>query len=682
MASVNHICHLCEEENVSNVATIWCAECETFLCKGCERHHSRIKASKRHQTITLDEYKKLPSFIVDIKSRCEKHDEKYDFYCKFHGDPCCVKCIKDKHKDCRDLDPLVEILRDIKTSAKVSNLDKEFNILLENFETVVKFLNFRTANLQENKTESLNEIRNMRASINKHLDKIEKKMVDDLSLEFNKIKLKSDQFNSEIEDKKKYIQNLQEDLSKLTMYATDLQIFIGLQYLEKSASEEVEVLHDLQKKGQLDEIRLETKFSSDLKCLTDNISTFGTAVAHSSPCTLQLKTSGKYQVHLSVPPKLTIDNIKLNLTTTLKIPNTFKKKEIIGCQILPDGRILILDRISTSLLLFSKNGKYLEKVMVVGSPPSDICYIKHNLIAVTIQHRETILLIDFLKKQITNTIKVSQNSFGIDSNGEVLVVNLHGCPPTLLTVNLDGNILSEIKVPGKFTIRTALSKNNIVCTDWHNRHIYCYTTDGILLWTNKYEDICEPFGITIDKNGFIFVASRKNDKIVVLSEDGETSKTILSKENGIVYPFAINIDKSSSTLLVTNSSNVVRDSQDKFKVDKYGKRLLELCRSLELFLANGRVGSDRGIGHSTCNYSVIDYAIVSPTLFRAVTDFNVLPFDPVPSDVHNHICLQLFSNIASVNNLNVSVDLDITNDSDIVIACEGESIVKPRWASD
>ncbi|CAC5403474.1 unnamed protein product [Mytilus coruscus] len=64
------------------------------------------------------------------------------------------------------------------------------------------------------------------------------------------------------------------------------------------------------------------------------------------------------------------------------------------------------------------------------------------------------------------------------------------------------------------------------------------------------------------------------------------------------------------------------------------------------------------------------------------TDFNVLPFDPILSDVHNPICLQLCLNIAGVNKLNVSVELNITNDSDIVIACEGESIVKPRWASD
>ncbi|CAC5413851.1 unnamed protein product [Mytilus coruscus] len=249
MASVNHICHLCEEEDVSNVAVVWCADCETFLCKDCERHHSRIKASKGHQTITLDEYMKLPSFIVYIKSRCEKHDEKYDFYCRFLDDPCCVKCLKDNHKDCRDLDPFVDILRDIKTSTKVSNLEKELNILLENFETVAKYLNSRIKTLQENKTESLNEIRNLRASINKHLDEIEKKIVDDISVEFNKIKIKYDEFNIEIENKKEVIQNLQNDLSKITLQATDLQMYVGLPYLEKTTSEEVRFLLELKKRS-------------------------------------------------------------------------------------------------------------------------------------------------------------------------------------------------------------------------------------------------------------------------------------------------------------------------------------------------------------------------------------------------------------------------------------------------
>jgi hypothetical protein len=35
----------------------------------------------------------------------------------------------------------------------------------------------------------------------------------------------------------------------------------------------------------------------------------------------------------------------------------------------------------------------------------------------------------------------------------------------------------------------------------------------------------------------------------------------------------------------------IRCSQDKHKIDKYGNRLLNLCRSLELFFVNSRVGT-------------------------------------------------------------------------------------------
>lgn len=86
--------------------------------------------------------------------------------------------------------------------------------------------------------------------------------------------------------------------------------------------------------------------------------------------------------------------------------------------------------------------------------------------------------------------------------------------------------------------------------------------------------------------------------------------------------------------------STIRCSQDKHKIDKYGNRLLDLCRSLELFFVNGRVGTDCGIGQPTCNNSnsMIDYALISPTLFRSVIDFNVLTFDPILSDIHKPIC--------------------------------------------
>ena len=136
--------------------------------------------------------------------------------------------------------------------------------------------------------------------------------------------------------------------------------------------------------------------------------------------------------------------------------------------------------------------------------------------------------------------------------------------------------------------------------------------------------------------------------------------------------------------------STIRYSQDNCKVDRYGKRLLDLCKSTQLFFVNGRFGSDRNIGHTTCNNSLIDYVIISPDLFRFAVDFSILPFDPILSDVHNPICLKLCSNIRSdcaqcpdrsdcVQCAACDID---TNDSDIVITHQGEVPAKPRWLRD
>ena len=43
----------------------------------------------------------------------------------------------------------------------------------------------------------------------------------------------------------------------------------------------------------------------------------------------------------------------------------------------------------------------------------------------------------------------------------------------------------------------------------------------------------------------------------------------------------------------------MRSSVDKY-VNNYGKRLLDLCKLLDMFIVNGRVGSDAQIGKATC----------------------------------------------------------------------------------
>ena len=66
------------------------------------------------------------------------------------------------------------------------------------------------------------------------------------------------------------------------------------------------------------------------------------------------------------------------------------------------------------------------------------------------------------------------------------------------------------------------------------------------------------------------------------------------------------------------------------KSNNYEKRLIEVCKSFNLCIANGRLGSDKFLGNRTCKgSSVVDYAILSPLLFTSVKEFEILHFEPL-----------------------------------------------------
>ena len=60
----------------------------------------------------------------------------------------------------------------------------------------------------------------------------------------------------------------------------------------------------------------------------------------------------------------------------------------------------------------------------------------------------------------------------------------------------------------------------------------------------------------------------------------------------------------------------VRKNQDTHEADLFGLKLLNMCKTHNLQILNGRVGKDEGVGkYTTKNESVIDYAIAPPDLF-------------------------------------------------------------------
>ena len=85
-----------------------------------------------------------------------------------------------------------------------------------------------------------------------------------------------------------------------------------------------------------------------------------------------------------------------------------------------------------------------------------------------------------------------------------------------------------------------------------------------------------------------------------------------------------------------------RCNKDTGRVNKYGTKLVDFCKRCNLFIANGRMFSDKGVGRTTCkDASMVDYQLLSPNIINIITDFEIIDFNPMFSDVHNRVHLTL-----------------------------------------
>ena len=82
-----------------------------------------------------------------------------------------------------------------------------------------------------------------------------------------------------------------------------------------------------------------------------------------------------------------------------------------------------------------------------------------------------------------------------------------------------------------------------------------------------------------------------------------------------------------------------RISKDK-QTNTMGHELISFCKSNQMAIANGRMGEDNGIGNFTCkDASVVDYVLLSYSLFDQVSNFKIHDFNELFSDCHNAISL-------------------------------------------
>ena len=102
-------------------------------------------------------------------------------------------------------------------------------------------------------------------------------------------------------------------------------------------------------------------------------------------------------------------------------------------------------------------------------------------------------------------------------------------------------------------------------------------------------------------------------------------------------------DANTNILNLFEASNIPisRNNADK-NVNTYGKAFIDFCKNNDLFILNGRIGSDYIYPKLTCkDRSTVDYFLSSATIFDKITNFEVQEFSDLFSDAHCAISLGL-----------------------------------------
>ena len=169
MSSSPSFCGICDIRHISKSSKVWCPQCEEGLCKECIEHHSLAKPSRTHITIPIEEYKKLPSYVLEIKEHCNEHDEHFTLYCREHECPCCRICNLENHSDCKNVTILENIINNVKTSTMFTEIEHLIKNMIETIGKIRQNKETNSTFAKEQKKLIEIEIQKLRTEISNHL---------------------------------------------------------------------------------------------------------------------------------------------------------------------------------------------------------------------------------------------------------------------------------------------------------------------------------------------------------------------------------------------------------------------------------------------------------------------------------------------------------------------------------
>lgn len=535
-------CSACQPQGKTSTPEVWCPECEESLCSICSQQHKVQKATKGHNTISYENYNKLPPFILNVQVNCEEHNDKYKYYCRSHDCPLCKECLSKTHKKCNETPDIDKAIQNIKTSAVFEDVWRELKKTHQTFLNTIKDRKDNLDKLQKIKEELSTQVKDRTNKLIEQLKKLENETLYKLDLIINENQSHIKATTKILESNEIALKEMLKHEEITKKHASNFQAFIGTKLMERKVRETEDTLQMLSEKGELNNIEIEIKNDNDEGTIFGMTLLGDIKIMKKNSVSIEKDKANRGQaiVEQRFPKQLT-----LNQQFTLNAGGSYT-----GCCILSNGLMVAANNDKGVVKILQSNGSLKTLVSLHGGV-YDIALMNENYVAVSNPKSQTISIIDTENSKVIKTLQTKSYIRGIThSDGHLLC-----CVPRkgIIKVNIESEKIDEVHDDHTVDIHSHIDTDS-------NRICYtCYYKDTITILDQDYrvkfifnDDniLTGPYDLSIDQHQNIFVCNYMNHNLLLISSDGDKHEVLFNKDDGLCYPRSVHYDRDKKEILL------------------------------------------------------------------------------------------------------------------------------------
>lgn len=517
-------CEICQYDKIFVDARMWCTECLELYCSLCYKVHSRSRIGREHRTESINKYLKKLKVIANISTSCQEHSKKLIMYCSNHDLPICYACTN-KHEKCT-LEYIPKIFKEEEMSAKFENVKKRTSNFLEHIAVLLSKVEKENSSITKKRDDF---VQSVDACVNKMLkktDRIKENGLKDLESHCNKMV----STRNHLEVVWISICCIKQQLANLKLNDADSQTFLSFLAMQKDLQKYESQLKKTVYGNQMEVINPTINFPCDEVTYERNVRPL-------SPNRELTITSSTQQTK----------DLQLQDYVMFEIPKGKFTNHINGSTFLSNDSICFSDSRNNRLILKSVDGTY----ETFDLPFTPVCVSTISNSKVAISFKSSLGIVDVKEKSMDELKFTKSERFGciLYNNDNILV---HVCEYGFYIVNIQGEKIKDIHIPGSVLSCFSSWKDEIYCTFKNESLLCCFNLQsGNLSWTQNVSKLKKPpAGITCDQNGVLFIAGSFENNIVAVTTFDRNYKELIKGIKSMKKPSTISFDLENRRLLV------------------------------------------------------------------------------------------------------------------------------------